>query len=186
MSAASDEADGSCDAPRQAALLGDRADPDEFNSRSTLEDYDVATLNTIQAVADTVRAADHVIAVAEKVLGIARYGGSPMVVEAPVQQGIMAPDIGAGETSLGVVEPSSPADESQPSESAEFDGQICELIRPDVAPAGKPQAEGDSEIDTGGIDALFERIAGSTVKEVDRLIDELQVLRDVLQGEAGE
>ncbi len=49
MSTALDQADGSCDASRQAAVwLGDRADADEFNRGSTLEDDDVATLNTIR------------------------------------------------------------------------------------------------------------------------------------------
>jgi len=84
MSTALDQADGSCGALRQAAgLIGDRADTDEFNRGSTLEDDHVATLNTIQAVEDTVRAADHVIAAAEKVLDITGYSVSPVVVEWP-------------------------------------------------------------------------------------------------------
>src|SRR5438105_6097282 len=111
MSTALDQADGSCDASRQAAWLGDRADADEFNRRTTLEDDDVATLNTIQAVEDTVRAADDVIAAAEKVLGITRHAVSPVVVEPPAQQATVGPDIGAGEPSISVVRPSRPADE---------------------------------------------------------------------------
>src|SRR6266566_869347 len=95
MSTALDQADGSCDASRQAAVwLGDRADADEFNRGSTLEDDDVATLNTIQAVEDTVRAVDHVIAAAEKVYGITRYAVS-VVAESRALQASMAPDMRA-------------------------------------------------------------------------------------------
>jgi len=96
MSTALDQADGSCDASRQAAVwLGDRADADEFNRGSTLEDDLFATLNTIQAVEDTVRAADHVIAAAEKVYDITRYAVSPVVVESRALQASMAPDMRA-------------------------------------------------------------------------------------------
>src|SRR5260221_4742649 len=125
MSTALDQADGSCDASRQAAVwLGDRADADEFNRGSTLEDDLFATLNTIQAVEDTVRAADDVIAAAEKVLGITGYAVSPVAVEPRARQATMAPDIGAGETSISAVKPSRPADESQPVDSSELEGQI--------------------------------------------------------------
>jgi hypothetical protein len=110
-----DQGDGSCEASgRTGGLIGARADTDEFNRWSTLEDDDVATLNTIQAVEDTVRAADDVIAAAEKVLGITGHAVSPVVVEPPARQATMAPDIGAGETSISAVKPSRPADESQP------------------------------------------------------------------------
>ena len=179
-----DQADGSCEASRRTGgLIGARADTDEFNRRTTLEDDDAATLNTIQAVEDTVRAADDVIAAAEKVLGITGYAVSPVAVEPRARQATMAPDIGAGETSISAVKPSRPADESQPVDSSELEGQIREFIRGDVASARKPQAEGDSEIGAGSINALLQRVAGSTFNEIDRLIDELQGLRDLLQSE---
>jgi hypothetical protein len=63
--------------------------------------------------------------------------------------------------------------------SSEFEGQIREVIRS----VRKPQAEGDGEIGAGSVDALLQRVAGSTFKEIDRLIDELQGLRDLLQSE---
>ena len=93
MSTALDQADGSCGTLRQReCLIGDRADTEEFNRGSTLEDDNVATLNTIEAVENTVRAADDVMAAAEKVFGITRYAGSPVVVESPALQASMAPD----------------------------------------------------------------------------------------------
>jgi hypothetical protein len=71
--------------------------------------------------------------------------------------------------------------------SSEFEGQIRgEVIRRDMAPARKPQAEqaeGDNEIGAGSINALLQRVAGNTFKEIDRLIDELQGLRNLLQSE---
>ena len=74
-------------------------------------------------------------------------------------------------------------DQSQAVSSSEFEGQIREVIRRDVAPAGQPQAEGDSESGAGSVNALLQRVAGSTFKEIDRLIDELQGLRNLLQSE---
>ncbi len=74
-------------------------------------------------------------------------------------------------------------DQSQAVSSSEFEGQIREVIRRDVAPARKPQEERDSEIGAGSVNALLQRVAGSTFKEIDRLIDELQGLRDLLQSE---
>jgi hypothetical protein len=93
MSTTLDQDNGSCDESRQAVRLGDRADADEFNRGSTLEDDDVATLNTILAVEDTVRAADHVVAAAEKVYDITRYAVSPVVVESPALQASVEPDL---------------------------------------------------------------------------------------------
>ena len=84
---------------------------------------------------------------------------------------------------MNVINPGRPADESQPVGFSEFEGQIREVIRGDVAPAHKPQAEGDSEIGAGSVNALLQRVAGTTFKEIDWLIDELRGLRGHLQSE---
>jgi len=97
----------------------------------------------------------------------------------PALQANMASDIGAEESSMNVIKLSTPADESEPVGSSEFEGQIREVIRS----ARKPQGEGDGEIGAGSVNALLQRVAGSTFKEIDRLIDELQGLRDLLQSE---
>jgi hypothetical protein len=80
---------------------------------------------------------------------------------------------------MTIIRPSEPTDQSQPVGSSELEGQIREVIRS----ARKPQAEGDSEIGAGSVNALLQQVAGSTFKEIERLIDELHGLRDLLQSE---
>jgi hypothetical protein len=81
---------------------------------------------------------------------------------------------------MTIIRPSEPTNQSQPVGSSELEGQIREVIRS----ARKPQAEGDSEIGAGSVNALLQQVAGSTFnKEIDRLIDELHGLRDHLQSE---
>ena len=84
---------------------------------------------------------------------------------------------------MNVSEPSKPAEQSQTMGSSDLEGQIGEVIRRDVAAARKPQEEGGSENGLGSANALLRQIAGTTFKEIDRLIDELQAMRDLLQGE---
>jgi hypothetical protein len=123
-------------------VAGNQADVDAFDIGSTIEQDDVATLNAIEALEQTVRAADDVIAAAEKVFSATRDAASPVAGESRTPQAATAPDIRAGE----------------------------------------PAAQRDSEIGASGINALLQRIAGSTYEEIDRLIEELQGLRDVLQS----
>jgi hypothetical protein len=80
-------------------------------------------------------------------------------------------------------EPRKPTDQSQLVGSSESEGQVRETIRIDAAPAPEPQAEGGGEIAANNTNALLRRIAGTAFKEIDRLIDELNALRDHLQDE---
>jgi hypothetical protein len=74
--------------------------------------------------------------------------------------------------------------EAQPVQGdPEFEGRFREVVRRDVAPMRKPQADGESEIGAPSVNALLQQIAGSTFKEIDRLIDELRGLRHLLQCE---
>ena len=84
---------------------------------------------------------------------------------------------------MTVIRASKPANQSQAVGSSELEGEIGEVIRRDVATVRKPQAEGGSEVGVGSANALLRQIAGTTFKEIDRLIDELQAMRDLLQGE---
>jgi hypothetical protein len=52
---------------------------------------------------------------------------------------------------------------------------------PEVVTARSPQAE--SEVVADSIGSLLNRVAGSSVQEIDRLIAELQTLRKLLQNE---
>jgi hypothetical protein len=85
---------------------------------------------------------------------------------------------------MTIIRPSKPANQSQAVGSSELEGQTREVNRSDVVPARKPQAEGgDTEIGAGSANALLQQVAGTTFEEINRLIDELHGLRDLLQGE---
>src|SRR5262245_19094979 len=76
-------------------------------------------------------------------------------------------------------------------ESAEIDtsvdtevaGEIREFVRRDVVGLRR-QPERDSDHVANNINNLLQRVAGTSVQEIDRLITELQTLRDTLQSEA--
>ena len=77
-------------------------------------------------------------------------------------------------------------------ESAEVDtsvetaveGEIRDFVRRDVATSLRRQPESDSEVVATNIGALLQRVAGTSVQEIEKLISELQTLRDMLQTEA--
>jgi hypothetical protein len=63
----------------------------------------------------------------------------------------------------------------------EVEGEIRDFVRRDVASLRRPDNE--SEVVANNIGTLLSRIAGSSVQEIDRLIGELQRVRDLLQNE---
>jgi len=71
--------------------------------------------------------------------------------------------------------------ERQQSET-EVEGEIREFVRRDGSSLRRAP-ESDSEVVAGNIGALLQRVAGTSVAEVDRLITELQTLREILQAE---
>jgi hypothetical protein len=74
-----------------------------------------------------------------------------------------------------------PADLDHATETA-VEGEIREFVRRDVATLRRsPEAE--SEVVANNISTLLQRVAGSSVQEIDRLIAELQTLRELLQAE---
>jgi hypothetical protein len=74
-----------------------------------------------------------------------------------------------------------PAPAEKSSESA-VEGEIREFVRRDVATLRRsPEAE--SEVVANNISTLLQRVAGTSVQEIDRLIAELQTLREMLQSE---
>jgi hypothetical protein len=62
------------------------------------------------------------------------------------------------------------------------EGEIREFVRRDPS-ALRRSPETDSELVAGNINVLLQRVAGTSVQDIDRLISELQTLRDVLQNE---
>jgi len=75
-----------------------------------------------------------------------------------------------------------PADFDQAVEAA-VEGEIREFVRRDDANLRRAP-ETDSEMVANNITTLLQRVAGTSVKEVDKLIVELQTLRDMLQTES--
>jgi hypothetical protein len=65
---------------------------------------------------------------------------------------------------------------------SEVEGEIREFVRRDFASV-RQQPENDGEVVANNISSLLQRVSGSSVQEIERLIGELQTLRDRLQSE---
>ena len=63
-----------------------------------------------------------------------------------------------------------------------MEGEIREFVRRDGASLRRAP-ENDSELVANNIGTLLQRVAGSSVQEIDRLIAELQTLRELLHTE---
>jgi hypothetical protein len=72
--------------------------------------------------------------------------------------------------------------EHEANAEAAVEGEIREFVRRDPS-ALRRAPDNDSELVAGNINVLLQRIAGTSVQDIDRLIAELQTLRDVLQSE---
>jgi hypothetical protein len=75
-----------------------------------------------------------------------------------------------------------PVDLDQSTETA-VEGEIREFVRRDSATLRRAP-DTDSELVAGNISTLLQRVAGSSVQEIDRLISELQTLRNLLHSES--
>ena len=64
----------------------------------------------------------------------------------------------------------------------EVEGEIRDFVRRDVATLRR-SPESDSEMVASNISTLLQRVAGTSVQEIDRLISELQALREMLHNE---
>ena len=72
-------------------------------------------------------------------------------------------------------------DLDQPAE-IEVEGEIREFVRRDGAVLRRAP-DSDGELVANNIGVLLQRVSGSSVHEIDRLISELQSLRELLQSE---
>jgi hypothetical protein len=63
---------------------------------------------------------------------------------------------------------------------AAVEGEIREFVRRDGASLRRAP-ESDSELVANNLMALLQRVAGTSVMDIDRLISELEALREVLQ-----
>ena len=66
-----------------------------------------------------------------------------------------------------------------------FEGEIREFVRRDVATLRRQRSETDAPPDPAAenLNALIRRIAGASMEEIDRVILELQGIRDMLRSE---
>jgi hypothetical protein len=66
-----------------------------------------------------------------------------------------------------------------------FEGEIREFVRRDVATLRRQRSEGDAAADptADNLNALIRRVAGASMEEIDRVILELQGIRDMLRSE---
>ena len=62
---------------------------------------------------------------------------------------------------------------------AHVEGEIREFVRRDVSTLRR-NPESESEMVANNIGSLLQRVAGTSVRDIDRLIAELQTLRDML------
>jgi hypothetical protein len=76
---------------------------------------------------------------------------------------------------------SEPAEIDKAAET-QVEGEIREFVRRDVSTLRR-QPESDSEMVASNIGSLLQRVAGTSVKEIDKLIAELQTLREMLHNE---
>ena len=79
-----------------------------------------------------------------------------------------------------------PNGEDRPADPASVEGEIREFVRRDVAPARRlPQATqmqgGDAQAEQ--VNALVARVANASMEEIDRVILELQGVREMLRAE---
>jgi len=82
---------------------------------------------------------------------------------------------------MNAIKPGKPVDLDEPTAN-EVEGEIREFVRRDVTSLRR-HPEADSELVANNIGSLLQRVAGTSVQEVDRLIAELQALRELLNKE---
>ena len=73
----------------------------------------------------------------------------------------------------------------QNSTSNEFEGEIREFVRKDVAPWRKrpDRAEAPTETQAENVSMLVQRVAGASIGEIDNVIEELRSMREFLRNE---
>jgi cell division septum initiation protein DivIVA len=82
---------------------------------------------------------------------------------------------------MTAIQSGKPVDLDQP-ETTEMEGEIREFVRRDVAPLRR-NAESEGDLVTNNINSLIQRVAGTSIQEIDRLIGELKTVRELLHSE---
>jgi hypothetical protein len=74
------------------------------------------------------------------------------------------------------------AADAEQAPASEVEGEIREFVRRDITSLRR-NPESDSDLVANNISSLLQRVAGTSVQEIDRLIAELQALREMLSIE---
>jgi len=77
------------------------------------------------------------------------------------------------------LKPEMPAEERNG--KSEVESEIRDVVHRDVTPLRRTQADGTEAVNN--INSLVQRVAGSSLREIDHLIRELEALRDYLHAE---
>jgi hypothetical protein len=91
---------------------------------------------------------------------------------------------------MSSVSPERATDRAQPDSTepqadaqiAEMEGDIREFVRKDFASLRRPPESG-GEVFANNLNSIVQRVAGSSVQEIDNLIDQLERLREHLHNE---
>ncbi len=70
-----------------------------------------------------------------------------------------------------------------PSTGQGFEGEIREFIRRDVSMRRRTAEEGGDDAGVESVSNLIDRVSGASVEEIDRLIAQLQAMREMLHRE---
>lgn len=82
---------------------------------------------------------------------------------------------------MTAIQSGKPVDLDQPA-APEMEGEIREFVRRDVAPLRR-NTESEGDLVTNNINSLIQRVAGTSIQEIDRLVGELKTVRDLLHSE---
>ena len=86
---------------------------------------------------------------------------------------------------LSEVEQAAAAAMEQASAAAnEFEGEVREFVRRDASFRQRPRPQQAGETAMDNMNSLIQRVLTASVEEIDRVITELQAMRDLLRGEA--
>jgi hypothetical protein len=75
------------------------------------------------------------------------------------------------------------ADQVTDQASGEFEGEIREFVRKDVAPWRKRPETPAADAPAENVSMLVQRVAGASLGEIDHVIEELRTMREFLRSE---
>jgi hypothetical protein len=84
---------------------------------------------------------------------------------------------------MTAIKPERLGDVDQAAAVAEFEGEIREFVRRDVSFWRRNRQEPATDAVAENVNSVIQRMAGASIEEVERVIAELQTVRDLLRAE---